>query len=141
MDMGGCNYGSEPYLITLGNYVRISGFVQFVTHDGGSWVFRREGKYKDIVHFGRIKIGNNVFIGTHAIIMPDVVIGDNVVIGAGAVVTKKIPSNTVAVGVPAKPIMTIDEYAKKMMDKLPTNWDPEELKKNKKAYLERTIEE
>ena len=49
-----------------------------------------------------IKIGNNVWIGTGAIILPDVTIGDNSVIGAGSVVTKDIPSNVVAVGNPCK---------------------------------------
>ena len=46
--------------------------------------------------------------------MPGVTIGDNVVIGAGAVVTKDIPSNSVAVGVPAKVIKTADEYLAKL---------------------------
>lgn len=51
-----------------------------------------------------IAIGNNVWIGAGAIINPGVNIGDNCVIGSGAVVTKSIPNNCVAVGVPAKVI-------------------------------------
>ena len=47
-------------------------------------------------------------------IMPGVTIGDRVVIGAGAIVTKDIPSNSVAVGVPAKVIKTADEYLEKI---------------------------
>lgn len=47
-------------------------------------------------------IGNNVWIGGGAIIMPGVTIGDNVVIGAGSVVTKDIPSDKIACGVPCK---------------------------------------
>lgn len=47
-----------------------------------------------------VKIGNNVWIGTRTIILPGVEIGDNVVIGAGSVVTKDIPSNTMAAGNP-----------------------------------------
>lgn len=140
-DMGGCNFGSEPYLITLGDYVRISGFVQFVTHDGGSWFFRRAGKYKDVVNFGRIKVGNNVFLGTRCIIMPNVKIGNNCVIGAGSIVTKDVPDNSVAVGVPAKVIMTIDEYAQKMKSKMPEGWNPKELAKNKRGYLEKIFKE
>lgn len=42
-EMSGVNYGSEPYLITIGDNVRISNNVLFVTHDGGSWVIRRAG--------------------------------------------------------------------------------------------------
>lgn len=49
-------------------------------------------------------IGNNAWIGGGAIIMPGVTIGDNVVIGAGSVVTKDIPSNTIAYGNPCKVI-------------------------------------
>jgi len=49
-----------------------------------------------------IIIGNNVEIGSNAVILPGVTIGNNVSIGAGAVVTKDIPENSIAVGVPAR---------------------------------------
>ena len=49
-----------------------------------------------------VNIGNNVWIGAGAIILPGVSIGDNSVIGAGSVVTKDIPNNSIAVGNPAK---------------------------------------
>lgn len=54
-----------------------------------------------------VTIGHNVWIGGSTTILPGVTIGDNVVIGAGSVVTRDIPSNTVAVGNPARPIRTI----------------------------------
>ena len=57
-----------------------------------------------------IVIGNNVYIGMGAYIMPGVHIGDNVIVGAGAIVTKDIPSNSVCAGIPARVIKTIDEY-------------------------------
>lgn len=47
-----------------------------------------------------VTIGNNVWIGGGAIIMPGITIGDNVVIGAGSIVTKDIPDNTIAYGNP-----------------------------------------
>jgi sugar O-acyltransferase (sialic acid O-acetyltransferase NeuD family) len=53
---------------------------------------------------GYCTIGNKVFIGTGAVILPKVTLGNNVVIGAGAVVTTDIPDNAVAVGIPAKVI-------------------------------------
>ena len=54
-----------------------------------------------------VKIGNNVWIGSHATILSGVTVGDNAVIAAGAVVTKDVPANTVVAGVPARVIKTI----------------------------------
>ena len=51
-----------------------------------------------------VHIGNNCWIGTRVIIMPGVTIGEGSIIGAGAVVTRDIPSNVIAAGVPAKVI-------------------------------------
>ncbi len=51
-----------------------------------------------------IKIGKNVWIGAHVVILPGVEIGDNAVIGAGAVVTKSVPLGETWVGVPARPL-------------------------------------
>ena len=62
--------------------------------------------------FGRIEIGDNVFIGYGAILMPNINIRSNVIIGAGAVVTRDIPSGAIAVGSPAKVVSTIEEYYK-----------------------------
>lgn len=53
-----------------------------------------------------IVIGRNVWVGASATILPGVTIGDNAIIAAGAVVTKNVPANTVAAGVPAKAIKT-----------------------------------
>lgn len=55
-----------------------------------------------------ITIGNNVWIGAGAIILPGVTIGNNVVIGAGSVVTKNIPAYSLAVGNPCRVIKRID---------------------------------
>lgn len=56
-----------------------------------------------------VNIGNNVWIGAGAIIVPGITIGDNTVIGAGSVVTKDIPANVVAAGNPCKIIREIGE--------------------------------
>lgn len=108
-------FGSEPYLIEIGDHVRINSGVRFITHDGGVWVLRHYGDeaLKDADLFGCIKVGNNVHIGTNALIMPGVTIGSNCIIGCGAIVTKDIPDNSIAVGVPARVIETIDEYLQK----------------------------
>ncbi len=54
-------------------------------------------------------IGNNVFIGTGAIVLGDITIGDDVVIGANAVVIKSVPDNCVMAGVPARQVKTSDQ--------------------------------
>ena len=111
-------FGSEPYLVSMGNNVRITSNVQFITHDGGMWVLRNLYKLNNADKFGRIDIGNTVHIGWNVTIMPGVSIGDNCIIGVGAVVTKDIPDNSIAVGVPAKVIQSIDEYYLKNRDKV-----------------------
>ena len=74
-------------------------------------------EFKKADKFGRIVIGNNVHIGTNAIIMPGVSIGNNCIVGCGAVVTHNVPDNTIVAGVPARKIETIEEYAEKMRGK------------------------
>lgn len=71
---------------------------------------------KDVDLFGPITVGDNVHIGNNAIIMPNVTIGSNCIIGCGAIVTKDIPDNSIAVGVPAHVIENIEEYAEKHRD-------------------------
>lgn len=58
---------------------------------------------------GEIVIGNNVWLGDRVAILPGVHIGNNVIVGVGAVVTKNLPSNCIAAGVPAKIIKKLDE--------------------------------
>ncbi|WP_291735081.1 acyltransferase [Clostridium sp.] len=104
-------FSSEPYLIEIGDHVTIASGVYFITHDGGAWVIRgMEEKYKNCNILGKIKIGNNVFIGINSIIMPGISIGDNCIIAAGSVVTKSFPNNSIVGGVPAKKIKDLDSY-------------------------------
>lgn len=110
-------FGTEPYLIEIGDNVRIAADSLFVTHDGGLWTLRNYFNMPKIDKFGKIKIGNNVSIGIHVTVMPGVTIGNNVVVGYGSVVTKDIPDNQVWAGVPAKFIETLDEYFNKNKDK------------------------
>ena len=60
--------------------------------------------------YGTVKIGNNVFIGVDSVILPGTTIGDNVVIGAKSLVKGNIPSNCVALGIPAKKYKEINEF-------------------------------
>lgn len=109
---GNISWSTEPWLITLGNNVHITTGVRFITHDGGTLLYR---KYvPDLEITKPITVGNDVYIGNNVIILPGVNIGNNVVIGAGAVVSRDIPDNSVAVGVPARVIKTADEYLEKL---------------------------
>lgn len=105
-------WGTEPWIITIGKNVHLTNNTTFVTHDGGTLIFRQYKKDLEITK--PIIIGNDVYIGTNTTILPGVKIGNNVVIGACSVVSKDIPDNSVAVGNPAKVIKTSDEYFEKL---------------------------
>lgn len=106
-------FSSEPWVVSIGERCSITGGCKFLTHDGGTLTLSKD-EGGDFVLVGKITVGNNVYFGYRTIILPGVKIGDNVIIGAGSVVTKDIPSNCVAVGVPCKPVKTRDEYIKKV---------------------------
>ena len=139
-----CNvdaFGTEPYLITVGENCLFAANINLITHDGGIKVLNALGYFdgKRMDNIAPIVIGNNVYIGMGAYIMPGVHIGDNVIVGAGAIVTKDIPSNSVCVGIPARVIKTIDEYYQglKSSDKLfPT---PVMSSSKKREYLQSHI--
>lgn len=94
-------FSTEPYLIEIGDHVAIAANTEFITHDGATWCFDEElgGGV-----FGRIKIGNNVFIGINCIILSNTTIGDNCIVGAGSVVRGQFPENSVICGNPAQVI-------------------------------------
>lgn len=103
---------SHCWHITIGDNVILAPRVHILAHDASTKVFLGYTRVADT------KIGNNVFVGAGAIILPGVTIGDNVVIGAGSVVSKDIPDGSVAVGNPAqvvKPLSVfLDENKRKM---------------------------
>ena len=64
----GVHWGHEPFLVEIGDDVLLAFGVRFVNHDSGVYVFRKEAK--DVVNnYGRIRIGDNCFIGINAMIM------------------------------------------------------------------------
>lgn len=140
--MSGVDFGSEPYLITLKRGCRISSDVRFVNHDGGTWAFRNTwDKYKDVVKYGKITVGEYSFIGAGSTIMPGVHIGKNCVIAAGSVVTHDVPDEMVWGGIPARPMCSIKEYAEKCLQKMPNDFDKQAYEKDKKAYLKEHVKE
>lgn len=105
-------FGTEPWCIKLGDNVHITRDVLFVTHDGGTLLFR--DLVPDLEITKPIVVGNNVYIGVRTLIMPGVTIGNNVIVAAGSIVTKDIPDDSVYGGVPAKFIKSTSEYFEKI---------------------------
>lgn len=98
--------------MTIGDNVDMNMNFQILTHDWGSLVFR--SVYGDFVNSsGRVSIGSNIYFGTNVVVLKGVTIGDNCIIGACSLVTKDIPANSVAAGVPCRVICSLDEYYEK----------------------------
>ena len=95
--------------VTFGNNVFIAPYCCFTTAEHA---IDPEMRKSGIEIAKPITVGNNVWIGAGSTILAGVEIGDNTVIGAGSVVTKSIPSNVVAVGVPCKVLREITEKDK-----------------------------
>jgi acetyltransferase-like isoleucine patch superfamily enzyme len=107
-------FGSEPFLISIGNHCTITSGVVFITHDGSTWLHRdKKGRR---YYYAPIEVGNDVFIGINSIIMPGVKIEDKVIVAAGSVVTKSVPSGVVIGGNPAKIIGNYDELERKRLE-------------------------
>ena len=101
------NYGLvalDVARITIGEDVQIGPHVQLLTPTHPLEPDLRREKYEAAKP---IVIGNNVWLGGGAIVLPGVTIGDNSVVGAGAVVTKDIPANVVALGNPARIVRSV----------------------------------
>lgn len=95
------------FLIDIGDNVTFSIRVTLLAHDASTKLITGYTK------IGRIKIGNNVFIGANSTILPNVTIGSNSIIGANSVVTKNVPENVVVAGNLAKIICDINSYKNK----------------------------
>lgn len=93
-------FSTEPYLIEIGDHVAIAANTEFITHDGATWCFEDDVEGGGI--FGKIIIGNNVFIGINCIILSNTTIEDNCIVGAGSVVRGHFPENSVIAGNPAQ---------------------------------------
>lgn len=127
-------FGSEPYLVEIGDNFFITDGVRFITHDGSCLILRH--KHPDIDVIAPIKVGKNVFIGLNSLILAGVTIGDNCIIGAGSVVTKDVESGWVVAGVPAKKIKTVEDFERIALERSLNckRMSPED----KKAFLIKT---
>jgi len=83
-----------------------------------------------------VKVGNNVWIGNAAILLPGVTVGDGVVIGAGAVVTHDVPPFAVVAGVPARLIKKrfSDSIIKQLLELKWWDWDLEKIHRNTQFF-------
>ena len=109
-----------PKLIKIHDNVNIAANVTFITHDVSDSMINNiesvcANGQKLCEKIGCIEIMENVFVGANSTILYDVRIGSNVIIGAGSIVTKDIPPNSVAAGVPAKVIGNFDEFVSKRL--------------------------
>lgn len=112
----GCNIDAPfPWLVSIGDNVTMASRVYILTHDAST------KRFLGLSKIGRVQIGNNVFIGAHSVILPNVKIGNNVIIGANSVVTKDIESNSIYAGNPAKRISDLDQYINKQKNRLNLN--------------------
>ena len=111
--IGGCEL-CHCWLIEIGDDVVLAPRVHILCHDASTKIFMNYTK------IGRVKIGDRVFIGAESVVLPGVTIGDDVVIGANSTVTHDIPSNSVAVGTPARVICTLDDYIQKEKERFNT---------------------
>lgn len=107
---------TRPWLIEIGDNVQITDGVRILTH-GYDWsVFKV--KYGEILgSSGKVKIGNNVFIGVNTTILKGTFIGDDIIIGANSLVNKNLYESGVYGGNPIKYIMSLEEYYDKRKSK------------------------
>ena len=103
---------SNCWLIEIGDDVIMGNKVQLIAHDFS--IMHHTG----YARFGRIVIGDRVFIGANSTILMNVHVGNDVVIGAGSLVNKDVPEGYVVAGVPAKVICSTAEYVKRQQELL-----------------------
>ena len=107
-------FGTEPFLIQIGDRVTITSGVTILTHDGSTWLMRDEKGRRFL--YKNVNIGDDVFIGINSIILPGVNIGNKVVVAAGSVVTKSVPDGMIVGGNPARIIGDYDAYKKTVLN-------------------------
>ena len=112
-------FGTEPYLISIHDYVIVAANVHFINHDVSAHTIRRfldKPESYTIDKVNKIELMDNCMVGAFSVLMPGVTVGKNSIVAAGSVVTKSIPDNEIWGGAPARFIMTTEEYAKKQLE-------------------------
>jgi acetyltransferase-like isoleucine patch superfamily enzyme len=101
-------FGSEPYLVRIGNEVTIAHDVTFITHDGALAIVRDEHPDADFI--APIWVEDGAMIGARSIILPGVTVGAKSAIAAGSVVTRSVPPKCVAGGIPCRVLKSAEDY-------------------------------
>ncbi len=98
---------SHGWHIEIGDDVTLAPRVHILAHDAST------KRFLNYTKIGKVTIGKRAFIGAGSILLPGVSIGDDTIIGAGSVVTRDVPSASVAAGNPAKVICTLEYFLEK----------------------------
>jgi len=105
---------SYPHLIEIGSRVTIAPRVHLLAHDAST------KRHLDYTRVGRIVVEDDVFLGAGSTIMPGVRVGAGSIVGVHALVTKDVPPGTLVIGVPAKVVMTVEEFVAKRRAEMET---------------------
>lgn len=134
---------SNCWLIEIGDDVIMGNKSQIIAHDFSMM------HHTGFVRFGRVKIGNRVFIGANTTILMNVHIGNDVIIGADSLVNRDIPDGCVVAGVPARVICKTSDYIAKQNEKISktehfkksdTNYDGYKMSTEKKKEMLQAID-
>ena len=99
---------SHCWLISIGDNVTFSIRVTVLAHDASTKYATGHARIR------KVSIGNNVFVGANATILPGVHIGNNCVVAANSVVTKNVPDGSVVAGNPARVIYDMGTWSEKI---------------------------
>ncbi len=130
LDPGHC------HLIEIGDNVTMAPRVHILCHDASTKGFIGYTK------IGRVKVGDNVFIGAESVVLPGVTIGSDCIIGANSTVTHDVPCGSVVAGSPARIICKTADYIekeRKRMESCPTYG--EEYTQRKNVSMEKRMEQ
>ena len=103
---------SHIWHVVIGNDVTLAPRVQILAHDASTK--RHLGRTR----IGKVTIGDRVFVGASAVILPGVTIGSDVIIGAGSIVTEDMPSGVVAAGNPARVVSSLTEFLERRTEEM-----------------------
>ncbi|EOS25693.1 hypothetical protein C806_01820 [Lachnospiraceae bacterium 3-1] len=103
---------TRPWLLSIGEYTKITRGCVILTHDYSLSVLRRV--YGEWLGEGKVtRIGKNCFLGMNTVILMGASIGDNCIVGAGSVVSGVFPDNVVIAGNPARIVRTLEQQYEK----------------------------